>query len=80
MPGEMYRDSVDKTVQENSSVFSLSECSGCCQQGHAGSKTAPGKHPPVLNWTCQLKQADLHNGRTMGGWLFQENSTTTVSH
>ena len=62
MPGEMYRDSVDKTVQENSSVFSLSESAGCRQQGHAHSKTLHQQNPPVLNGRCQLMQVDLYNG------------------
>ena len=40
-----------------------SECTGCHQQGHAGSKTLHSQNPPVLNWRCRLTQADLHNGR-----------------
>jgi len=33
-----------------------SECAGCCQQGHACSKTLHQQNPPVLNWRCRLTQ------------------------
>ena len=47
-----------------------SECTGCRQQGHAGSKTLHQQNPPVLNWRCRLTQVDLYNGRKMVvGWL-----------
>jgi len=35
---------------------------GCCQQGHAGSKTLHQQNPPVLSWRCQLTQGDLYSG------------------
>ena len=38
-------------------------CAGCCQQGHAGSKTQHQQNPPVLNWRCRLTQVDLYSGR-----------------
>jgi len=38
LPSE-YGDSMDNTVEENSSVFSLIECAGGLKQGHVGSKT-----------------------------------------
>jgi len=37
-----------------------SECAGCHQQGHVGSKTLHQLNPPVLNWRCRLTQLDLH--------------------
>ena len=54
-----YRDSVDNTVEENSSVFSLIRNAGCRQQGHVGSKTLHQQNPPVLNCRCWLTQVDL---------------------
>ena len=39
-----------------------SECAGCCQQGHAGSKTLHQKNLPVLNWRRRITGVDLHNG------------------
>ena len=57
-----YGDGVDNTVEENSSIFSLSESAGCRQQGHAGSKTLHQQNPPVLNGRCRLMQVDLYNG------------------
>ena len=59
-----YRDSVDNTVEENSSVFSLiqnSECATFHMQGHAGSKTSHQQNHPVLNCRCRLTQVDLYN-------------------
>ena len=44
-----YRDSVDNTVEENASIFSLIRNAGCRQQGHVGSKTLHQQNPPVLN-------------------------------
>jgi len=35
---------------------------GCCQQGHADSKTLHQQNPPVLNWGCPLTQVYLYNG------------------
>jgi len=55
-----YGDSVDNTVEENSSVFCLIRIR---QQGHVGSKTLHQQNPPVLNWRCRLTQVGLHNGR-----------------
>jgi len=54
-----YGDSVDNTVEENSSVFSLIRNAGCRQQGHVGSKTLHQQNPPVLNCRCWLTQVDL---------------------
>jgi len=48
---------------------SKSERAGYRQQGHAGSKTLHQQNPPVLNWRCRPTQADLYNGRKMGGWV-----------
>jgi len=49
-----YRDGVDETLQENSSVFPLIRCMStyisCRQQGHVGSKTLLQQNPPFLNW------------------------------
>ena len=42
-----------------------SECAGCRQQGHAGSKTLHQQNNPVLNRRCQLMQVDLYNGHKM---------------
>ena len=64
-----YRDSVDNTVEENSSVFSLMWLRWCCQQRHAGSKTLHKQNSSVLNWRCRLTQVDLYNGHKMGSWL-----------
>jgi len=67
----MYGDSVDSTVEENSSVFSLIHMRWL--QGHADSKTVHQQNPPVLNWRCQLMQVDLYNGRktvvVVGVWF-----------
>ena len=50
-----------------------SECAGCRQEVRAGSKTLHQQNPPVLNWSCQLAQVNLYNGRKTGGcglvWL-----------
>jgi len=41
-----------------------SECAGCRQQGHVGSKTLHQQNPPVLDWRCiRLTQVHLYNGR-----------------
>jgi len=42
-----------------------SDCAGCCQQWHVGSKTLHQQKPPVLNWRCRLTQVDMYNGRQM---------------
>jgi len=39
-----------------------SECTGCRQQRHVGSKTLHQENSLVLNWRCQIKQVDLYNG------------------
>ena len=38
-----------------------SECTGCHQQVHVGSKTSHQQNP-VLDWRCQLTQVDLYSG------------------
>jgi len=63
-----YGDNVPDTAEENSPSSNfpasspLSECAGCRQQGHAGSKTLHRQNPPVRNWRCWLTQVDLYNG------------------
>ena len=58
-----YGDSVDNTVEENSSVFSLiwmcwlRSARACC------SKTFHQQNP--LNWRCRLMQVDVYNGFKM---------------
>jgi len=59
-----YGDSVDNTVEKNSSVFSLIWMR---QQGHVNSETLHQQNAPVLNWRCWLTQVDLYNGRKMSG-------------
>jgi len=54
-------DSVDNTVEENYSIFSLIQM--CWLQEHACSKTLHQQNPTVLNWRCHLRQVDLYNGR-----------------
>jgi len=50
-----------------------SECAGCRQQRHAGSKTLHQQNPPVLNWRCRLTHDDVYSGRrTAVGWLRQQ--------
>ena len=39
-----------------------SECAGCFQQEHAGSKTLHQQNPPVLSWRCRLTQFELYSG------------------
>jgi len=46
---DRYGDRIFNTSEENYSVFSLSECTSCCQQGHVGSKTLFQQNYPVLN-------------------------------
>jgi len=56
---------VDHTVEENSSIFSLIQMRwlpSARLQGHVSSKTFHQQNPPVLNRRCQLMQADLYNG------------------
>jgi len=60
-----YGDSVDDTVEENSSVFSQSECAGCRLQGMRSVKLCSNKIPQVLNWRCQLTQVELYSVRKM---------------
>jgi len=43
------------------SVLCLSECAGCCQQRHAGSKAFLQQNSPVFNQGCRLTQV----GQTM---------------
>jgi len=45
------RDSVDNTVEENSSVFSLIR-----MRWLLSCKTLHQQNPPVLNWRCRLMQ------------------------
>ena len=47
----------------------FSECAGCHQQGHAGSKTLHQQNSRILSWRCRLTQVELYNGRKTGGWL-----------
>ena len=59
-----YRDSVDNTVEDNSSVFSLIRIrwlpsARVCMR-HLHQRSAP-----VLNWRCQLSQVDLYFGRKL---------------
>ena len=59
-----YGDSIDNTVEGNSSVFSLirmhwlpSARQFCSYVGsYVGSKTVHQQNPPVLNWRWQLTQ------------------------
>ena len=56
---------------------SQSECTGCCQQDHAGSETLHQQNPPVLNRRCWLTQVDLYtHTHTFNGPL---SGTTRVS-
>ena len=59
------REICNQVYLENLASSPWSECAGCCQQGHAGSKTLHLQNPPVLNWRCQLMQVYLYNGRKM---------------
>jgi len=55
------RDSVDNTVEENSSVFSPVQMRWLPPARHAGSKTLHQQNPLVLNnWRCRLMQDDLY--------------------
>ena len=47
--GTRYRDSVDITVEDNSSVVSLIRMRWLPSQGHASSNTLHQQNPPVLN-------------------------------
>ena len=53
-----YRDSVDNTPASSAE----SDCGGCCQQGHVGSKTLHHQNPLVFNWRYRLMQIDPYNG------------------
>ena len=45
---------MDTVLRRTPASSPYSECAGCRQQGHAGSKTLHQQNPPVLNWRCQL--------------------------
>jgi len=62
-----YGDSVDNTVEENSSIFSIIRMHWLQSARHAGSKTSHQQNNPVLNCRCWLMQVDLNNGRKL--WL-----------
>jgi len=57
-----YSVPVDNTV-ENSSVFSLNRMRWLPSARAYGQSNFAPTNPPVLNWRCQLTQADLYNGR-----------------
>jgi len=59
----MLRDSVDNTVEENFSVFSLIRVCWLPSARPCDSKTLHQQNPPVLNWRCRLTQVNLYNGR-----------------
>ena len=47
-----YRNGVRNTVEDNSSVCFIPECTSCHLQGHAGSETLLQENPPVPRWEC----------------------------
>ena len=59
----LYGNGAGNTLEENSSIFSQSECASCHQQGRAGSKTLLQQNPPVINWGSRLMQVILYNDR-----------------
>jgi len=61
----MQYNGAGNTTEENSSIFSITECTNWCRQKHAGSETLLQQNPPVLNWRCRLVQVVMYNGRKM---------------
>jgi len=62
-------DSVDNTIEENSSVFSLIRMRWFPSARACGSKTLHQQNPLVLNWRCWwLTQVDLYNGHKTVGY------------
>ena len=49
-----YEDSVDNTVQENSSVFALIRMRWLPSARACGAEKLHQQNPPVLNWRCRL--------------------------
>jgi len=60
-----YGDSVDNTVEENSSIFSLIRMHWLPSARASGQSNSAPTSPPVLNRRCWLTQADLYSGCRM---------------
>ena len=61
------RDLIFLGPQLEHEQYQFQATSGCRQQGHSCSKTAPTKSSPVVKRRCRLTQVDHYSGRKNGG-------------
>ena len=61
------RDLIFFGPQREHEQYQFQATSGCRQQGHACSKTAPTKSSPVVKRRCRLTQVDLYSGHKNSG-------------